>query len=105
MASFLAFFMFGHDGNIASADEKCALAVHDATRNATRNQCTRFLIHTTDIKHRSRPGMVYRVKYEASACSTEVALQLLGCTPARAAHCVKDAAGTAIRTLVLDAAG
>ena len=49
--------------------------------------------------------MVYRVKYEASACSTEVALQLLGCTPARAAHCVKDAAGTAIRTLVLDAAG
>ena len=43
MASFLAFFMLGYDENIASADEKCALAVHDATRNATRNQCTRSL--------------------------------------------------------------
>ena len=57
MASFPAFFMFGHDENIASADERCALAVHDATRN----QCTRFLIHTTDIKHRSRPGISHKI--------------------------------------------
>ena len=53
----------------------------------------------------SNRGPVYCVKHEAAAYSAEVALQLLGCTPVRASHCVKDAAGTAIRTLVLDAVG
>ena len=71
MASFLAFFMLGYDENIASADEKCALAVHDATRNATRttqNQHSLPRISPIDISDAPyldifRPGVFLKRRF------------------------------------------